>query len=771
MLDRLLIHTFAPGAAPAGTVVTSAVVALGNGRWLPWAVPLWAALTGAVVWSYRRSTDRFPLLLAGLRSVLLALILLAVLDPAVRLSVRTPARPAVLVLVDDSASMGLRDARPTDADAKRAMIAAGTIDPAKGLSQPMAAVRSTPTRTELVKAALVNPRLDLLNRLGRDADVRLFAFGRAAGLTDLSAAAGLTGTGPDTPLGDAVRDLLARARGQPTAAVVLVTDGQSNVGTSPLAAAQQPVPLLVWGVGPTDARDVVVSDLYATGAAFVNDDVPVSVHVRGVGLAGQVGHVVLKLGDKTVDERDVTYDGNEQTVTLRAKPDAAGTFALSASVAPRADEATAANNAASSRLRVVDGKLKVLLVDSAPRWEFKYLQAALLRDRRVSLHCLLQSADPGAAADPASPYVTAFPATRADLFDHYDLVILGDVDPTAMPAAEVAVLAEFVDEFGGGLLVIPGRRFGLRRYAGTPLGKLLPVDPATATEGSGEIALRRTDAGRRSATLRLASDPAASDAAWAALPPVYWAVSAEPKRGAETLLVDPAHDRSAVVAVQPYGRGQAMVVGTDNTWRWRRGVGDRVYAAFWGQVVQRLALPHLLGESRRAQVSTDRPAYAVGDRVRITARVYGGGFAPLTDAAVPGTLTVGGKPSPLSLSAVPDEPGVYRGEVVATAAGEYGFALDRDAKATAAFTVAAVSRELSATAMNEPLLRAMAAASGGAFFREEDLYRLPDAVKPSAADAAVSTVDVAVWSTPAYLLLMVAVAGAEWALRKVAQLR
>ena len=777
MLDRLLIHAFAPGAAPPGSTVTAAAVSLGNGRWLGRAVLAFILLAVATVWSYRRSTARHAHLMAGLRAALLALILLAVLDPGVRLSIRTPTRPLVLVLLDDSASMALRDARTAAADVRRALIARDTIDPAKGLGQPVpSGVRPPmPSRVELVRAAFANRRLDLLDRLGRDADVRLTAFGRTDGLTDLNAVDQLTGAGPSTPLGDAVRDLLARGRGQPVAAVVLVTDGQSNAGSSPLAAATAAgavgVPLLVYGVGISDARDIVVSDVFAPDVAFAKDDVPVTVRLRGTGLAGQVGHLVLKLGEKVVDETDVTFDGAEQAVSMHVTPTAAGAFPLSASIAPRADEATAANNAASTRVRVVDGKLKVLLVDSAPRWEFKYLQAALLRDRRVSLTCLLQGADPVTAA--TAPYVADFPADKADLFDHYDLVILGDVDPAGFSAAQVDAIAAFVDQFGGGLLVIPGKRFGIAAYAGTPLGKLLPVDPATGrtTDGTRPIPLRRTPAGERSPTLTLADDPRASDAAWAALPPVYWDLPAAAKPAAETLLVDPADGQLAVMAVQPYGRGQAMYVGTDNTWRWRQGIGDRVYAAFWGQVVQRLALPHLLGESRHAQVATDRPTYAVGDRVTVTARVYGSGFAPLADPAVPGTLTVAGRATPLVLSAVADEPGVYRGQFVATAAGEYTFRLDRDAKAEASFAVAATSRELAETSMNEPLLRQMATASGGAFFREEDLFHLPDAVHARAADAAVSTVDVALWSTPAYFLLMVAVATAEWIVRRVMQLR
>ena len=51
------------------------------------------------------------------------------------------------------------------------------------------------------------------------------------------------------------------------------------------------------------------------------------------------------------------------------------------------------NNSRAQRLKVIDAKIKVLLVDQSPRWEFRYLQAMLLRDRRVDLKCFLVEGD------------------------------------------------------------------------------------------------------------------------------------------------------------------------------------------------------------------------------------------------------------------------------------------------------------------------------------------------------------------------------------------
>jgi hypothetical protein len=64
----------------------------------------------------------------------------------------------------------------------------------------------------------------------------------------------------------------------------------------------------------------------------------------------------------------------------------------------------------------------------------------------------------------------------------------------------------------------------------------------------------------------------------------------------------------------------------------------------------------------------------------------------------------------------------------------------------------------------------MADITGGAFFREEDLYKLPDAVKLK-SETVRSTLEIDLWSTPVVLTLMLAFVTAEWIVRKLSQLK
>src|SRR5690606_27959415 len=127
--------------------------------------------------------------------------------------------------------------------------------------------------------------------------------------------------------------------------------------------------------------------------------------------------------------------------------------------------------------RVVDRKLKVLVVDSLPRWDFKFLQRALLRDRRVEARFFLTEGD-RQTMKAGPPWVPGFgvgrEAVRKEVFE-YDLLILGDLPGSFWTADQQEVIKDFVSE-GGGLVHIAGRNHAPAGWAKAPLADVLPVE-------------------------------------------------------------------------------------------------------------------------------------------------------------------------------------------------------------------------------------------------------------------------------------------------------
>jgi hypothetical protein len=343
---------------------------------------------------------------------------------------------------------------------------------------------------------------------------------------------------------------------------------------------------------------------------------------------------------------------------------------------------------------------------------------------------------------------------------------------------------------GGGLLFHAGPNFDPLAYHDTPLEPLLPVGITSKNSDRYDeaVSLKLTPAGETSPIFALSQDPTENLTIWAGFAGVRWTAwvdKAQP--GAQVLLVDPTASRAnqagpmPVIAMQSYGRGETLFLGTQETYRWRSKKGEKYYTQIWSQIIQALTSQHILGATALTQLKTDRPNYLTGNRVQISGRIFQTGFTPFTDAEVPGSLTFTpearpGQPVPvaqtteLRLQAVAGQPGEYRAEAMPQAAGTYRYATVRDPGVVVAFTVAEPKVEMADIAMNEKLLRAMATASGGSFVREEDLYGLPELIKSKSANS-IEFKKIPLAFAPIVLALMILCGCTEWLWRRKLELK
>ena len=285
--------------------------------------------------------------------------------------------------------------------------------------------------------------------------------------------------------------------------------------------------------------------------------------------------------------------------------------------------------------------------------------------------------------------------------------------------------------------------------------------------------------------LKLAPDEQENAMIWKRFPPIHWINRvSRAKAGAQVLVedTDPSvatrYGKMPAMALQQYGVGQVLYIGTDDTWRWRQESGIAYYPLLWGQIVQRMALAHLLGGSKRTQLSVDKQHYSTGERVTVFARLYDQAFQPVKAALRKRQLHRSSRAGPtrlrqkqrVQLRPLPGQPGMFRGDFVPVTPGTYKFYVESDPQTTIDVIVTKPRFELGETAMNGPLLKEMARVSGGAFFREEDLATLTQ--KLSQKDERITrTVDADIWSSPFYFALVALVAIIEWVFRKRYELK
>jgi hypothetical protein len=775
---------------------------------IPWWVAIVVGLVAAagVLFLYVREQARLGilrrLLMAGLRTAALALLLLLLLRPVLVAEFQGERPRPVALLIDNSQSMTQRDQRLSPQDRVRVAIAQDLLSPDTPIRESAvlrnlpAGAAVDPARADLVRAVLGNPRLRLLEGLSERGPLQAFLFGqrlRSVGEEDGKILAAFTADETRTALADAVQDLLVRDAGDLPAAIVLMTDGRDNASKLTLdeaarECARLQVPLHLYGVGSPDVGNLQLKDVGVPGTLFYDDAVSVPVRWRSQGFKQGKATLTLTLGGKVVARREVTVREGEDfrevlTFTPQKGAEKEQKLDLIAAIKYDGPEVFTEDNEVKRPVRLVDRKVNILYVENAPRWEYKFLQTLLLRDRRVQPRFVLLGADPR-AAQAGPPFLPAFPATRQELFA-YDLLILGDVPANQLGTERLRWVQDFVRE-GGGLVVIAGRQHAPAGYRGSPLAEVLPVEfvPVAFAADTGArpqpYVPLLTRVGRRSDLMALADTDEDNRAAWNGLPGFYWHYPVVKLRpGAVALLVHPREkagdEPMPILASQAYGKGPVLFVATDETWRWRYNAEDRFFGRFWGQVVYKFGLPHLLGNPKRVQLEMERAQHVLGRPGYVYARLFDADYRPLKAERVsarlerldarPGTERAGA----LALEAIPGQPGDYRALLANDAVGRFKVRIDSPEAATLEYRVSLPPQhELEVAGLAEEELRRAARLSGGRFYREEDLHQLAGDVTPRLAGF-TQRQEILLWN-PLALLLFLGLVTVEWVVRKFSNL-
>ncbi|HEV2471264.1 MAG TPA: hypothetical protein VGS41_01270, partial [Chthonomonadales bacterium] len=728
-------------------------------------------------WTYYRDGTRpswwvkGPLLLLRLLALTALVIMLS--QPTLRLGHSQFVKPVVALLLDNSGSMGIIDSRLPARYARQE---------AKATGQSALSVRREP---RIRRLNLMLNRARLLQLLQARYRVRIYQFASSTEGLSLTprAGAGRKGSalqlGVDreragaTEMGQAIGHALNDLSGEPIAGILVVSDGESNFGPDPVAAAgaarRLNAMLSAIGIGdPTRTKDVALLSLLADDVVRINNTVTVYAALSQRGYAGKRVVVSLLRNGAPFMRQTVILgpDDQKQQIHFTYTAAAAGKFTYTVAVAVQPGEITAQNNRRAYVQTVISKKLKVLYVEELPRYEYRYLRSAILRDSSLEFACLLLGGDDIDTGGEGNLKIHGFPQDEKSLFD-YDIIILGDVPRSFFSESQLRSIRRFVEDRGASLCVIAGEQHMPQEYSGTPLEDVLPVefnatpDPVLTEE---PVQWQLTPDGQRSSILQLENDPVANARVWATLPGMFWAAGTVRARpGATVLAVHPTRRNAdgpyPLVAMQQFGAGKCYMQLVDSTWRWRWRVGDRYFYRYWGQVLRALTPKDLPGNSRFVQLNADRSEYRLGERVALNARLLDLYYHPIKAGQVTAVVrAANGQSEQITLQATPGSPGLYTAQYQPERTGSYEVTLaspaNPTARASARFVVESLALERQRPELNERLLKQVAAAGGGRYYAPDELGKWVASLKPGGLTVR-SEQEIEVWDAPILLILLI----------------
>ena len=377
------------------------------------------------------------------------------------------------------------------------------------------------------------------------------------------------------------------------------------------------------------------------------------------------------------------------------------------------------------------------------------------------------------------------------------MVIFGDVNPSLLGPAALQNLADYVDhsDRGGALVAIAGPSFMPKAYVNTALARLLPFDPATAREPAPDKVLHEsflaqpTELGRTNSAMQLEESPEESQARWQKLPPLDWMVELSDLKPAAGVLAENSARTGGAPAQRVGGKhlpliilqyvgggGRVLFHATDETYKWRRDVGDLYFARYWVQMLRFLTRSRLAEGERSPRLSTDRREYRQGDAVHIQAAFPDGRSAPLADSGVTIELEQPGRRTETVQLRRENQAGVStqreRFEAVLRdlAAGSYHARMIVPSVAGsvpfADFVVHPPEIEKTNVPIDAADMRQAAELTNGKYYDIQDASRLPDDLPGGRQVPVENLPPVPLWNRWPVLLLFLVLLIGEWLLRK-----
>jgi hypothetical protein len=438
-------------------------------------------------------------------------------------------------------------------------------------------------------------------------------------------------------------------------------------------------------------------------------------------------------------------------------------------------EAVPENNRRRETLRILNERIRVLYIEGAPRWEYRYLRTILQRDPRVEVTFIATTAKPELIYS-SREYIGAFPASDREAFK-YDIVILGDVKSSFFRDEELRRLEHMIRDRGSSLLMLAGRRFAPASYEETPVRDLLPVlfDNSPWDEVAENTHLVPTTEGLRGTVMKLEPSERKTRTVWARVKPLDGVPPVTGVKAGAVVLAQlsdfgPRVSRYPLAVWHRYGAGKVMFIGTDRIWRLRLKTGNRYHWRFWSQAIQFLGLSRLLGENRRVRIETDRRSISEGENVGIYAHVLDDEFMPATVPGFPVAVhredDAGSQPiCSLQLTPVAGTPGLYRGQLRPGADGRYSIRSDegdRSAANEAHFDVRPANRELANPTARVDQLEALAGVSGGLHLSAGNVAGIRGLIPEPESHTAVRRQHSALWDSWWVLVIFVVLCGTEW---------
>lgn len=712
-----------------------------SGSWFILVLSVLAGLALAY-WSYRRTVPPIPkskkVFLVTLRTIALAILLFVLFEPVITIISGSEEPPRVAVLFDNSVSAGTDDARGN--------------------------------RSETYMKALENADLGSMD----DDESFFFRFAAEPEPLEEYSPDSVDFAGQLTDISAAVRKVTLEADEENIRAVVLVTDGAFNSGNNPVYDAEQLArPVYAIGIGDsTEPKDIAIQSILTNEIAYIDNSVPVNIDVKIHGYEEGEFKITLTDNGKLVSEQKfmIHPEKNIYPAVFEYLPKTEGIHKLVAKVSSLEDEITRKNNIASEFVTVLKNKRNIAVFSGAPSPDLSFIKKELSREKGLEITSYVQKK--------GSQFYGDAP-TEAALNESQIIFLIGF--PISSTPVSVIDMIKKQAERGKSIFFVASKNTDYKKLK--RLERYLPFNSISSNNKEFLALADVTPSSLSSPLLRITGTEQDMNL-WNNLPPVFMTesfVRVKPESNIEAgvkvnnvqlkepMILSRSFQNQKSVAVMAYGLYRWKLLGYASDIAKGRTETPDIFSEFLSNSLRWLSVTD---KRKTVTVKTGKKHYSIDEKIGISAQVYDAAYTPIDNASVSIELR-GNQQRSLILNSIGN--GRYTGTVEGLPEGDYAFEglvrlNDRNyGSDRGRFSVGEIAIEYQNLQMNAPLLRDLAARTGGRFYTPETAGSLLEDIrshKGFTSRSITTRAESALWNIPWLLALAILCFAAEWFIRK-----
>jgi hypothetical protein len=675
------------------------------------------------------------IVLSALRSVSLALLLVLLFEPIVRIVHRDEQPPRVAVLIDDTQSMTVKD--------------------------------KNGDRASLVRQWLRDGRL---KNLPGSVQTKYYTFTSKLHGGETSAPDSLAFAGETTDLSAVFSQLKDRLVKDNIQAGIIVTDGDYTVGKNPLYDAKSlGIPLYAVGVGDTnEQKDILVEKVVTNNVAFAETKVPVQATIRSSGFQGENVEVTVSEGKNVLDRKVVQLASGtkEYAVQLSVEPKEEGVKKYVVSVSNLPGELTERNNSQTVFMKVLRSKLRIVLVAGAPGPDVSAVRQALQEDGHFSIEAFVQKS--------ANDFYEG--RFSQSILDSADCLLFIGFPSAATSQSVLQQLKDVIDRAKKPLMFIASSTIDYNRLL--VFQPYLPFLWSVLPPGEVQVFPSLADRYKNHPLITL--EGSMTPEAWSQLPPINKNNTAYRAKPEAEMLCAVSYMNvvlpEPLIIIRNINHQRSFAVTGQNIWQWRlmaqgNAQTEKFFPMFISNAIRWLTTKE---DAKNVRVAPLKQIFTTAEPVDFIAQVYDEQFQPMDNAEVNVEIHKGDESSQIALHAVGN--GVYEGSAEGLGEGDYSYTGKANSGGRlygedgGRFSIGGVNVEFIETKMNKPFLEQLAFKTGAKYYDiaasgglNDDLVR----ENRFQTKELVQASEIELWNWQYFLAVLVLLFAIEWFVRKL----